>query len=535
VRGRRRARGRRKEEDETAHLHRQYSRSSVAICPPKWPVALDFERLIDTLNCIAWRPTFLSSQTAARHLRGRTGKRHAVSAAFSFMSSMRAASVIVTGLISSLLFGSLAAAEPVDWLADHAAAVAKSRKQGKLLLVVHLSGDFAKNSPDAPEAKLYRQLILADARVAAALADRYVVTYRHVGEGKALPRLASTEEKDRKDNRIEAVKSPLKPPEMAIAYICLPDERVLHFVPGFVSPLELLAELEWVEATYSRLVKAGEAEMPATLRAAHREVVDQQDLDGFASLFPTRWTEDSPAPEYTTVDLPEELAAARSVWDWSQRQRLGVRGPLELKDRSIRLARVVVRSDRLAALAAHGRLGSDFAHLVLSEFPLAYLSDLAGPAFEACAGQRFWQASSRREELAQWWVDCSKNGRRTLLIAADDSSAAAENSPPESHSAWPADDAARLAELWRVATQVVTIDELAALLSDANLPPLAYDPARGPPRFILHDARGFRYAEVGAKDATAEKLADILRTAVGPGAREKTVQPAGVQGSNVKE
>jgi len=451
------------------------------------------------------------------------------------MPSLRTVWLVLAALISPLLFVSLAAAGPVDWLADHTEAVAKARKQGKLLLVVHLSGDFAKNSPDASEAKLYRQLILGDPRVAAALADRFVVTYRHVGEAKALPRLVSTEEKGRKDDRVEAVKGPLKPPEMAIAYVCLPDERVLHFVPGFVSPLELLVELEWVEATYSRLVKAREAEMPAILRAAHREVVDQQDLDGFAGLFPTRWTENLPPPEYTTVDLPEGLAAARSVWDWSQRQRLGVRGPLELKNRSKRLARELVRSDRLAALAAHGRLGSDFAHLVLSEFPLVYLSDLAGPAFEACAGQRFWQAMPRREELARWWADCCKSGRRTLLIIADDRPTAEGDSPAESRPAWPADDAAQLAELWRVATQVVTIDELASLLTDASLQPLAYDPASGPPRFILHDARGFRYAEVAAKDATAEKLADILRTAVGPGVRETTVQPAGVQGSNVKE
>jgi hypothetical protein len=282
-------------------------------------------------------------------------------------------------------------------------------------------------------------------------------------------------------------------------------------------------------------VKAGEAEMAATLRAAHRGAVDQQDLDGFASLFPTRWTEDSPAPEYSTVDLPEGIAAARSVWDWSQRQRLGARGPLDLKDKSKRLARVPAQSDRLAALAEHGRLGSDFAHLLLSEFPLVYLSDLAGPAFEACAGQRFWQASPRRGELARWWADCCKNGRRTLLISADNGSAADENSPSKSRLAWPADDAARLAELWRMATQLVTIDELAVLLTDANLPPLAYDPIAGPPRFILHDARGFRYAEVAAKDATAEKLADVLRTAVGPRARETTVQPARVQGFNVKE
>jgi hypothetical protein len=89
------------------------------------------------------------------------------------------------------------------------------------------------------------------------------------------------------------------------------------------------------------------------------------------------------------------------------------------------------------------------------------------------------------------------------------------------------DESAELARLWRVATQVVSIDELAQFLSDANVGPLEYDPATGPPRFIVHDARGFRCAEVAAKEATADKLQSSLRTAVQSGAADSGPRNAG--------
>ncbi|MCI0361238.1 MAG: hypothetical protein L0211_22380 [Planctomycetaceae bacterium] len=458
-----------------------------------------------------------------------------MSVAHSLAPSSRLAAV-AAGLSLLVCCEGLAAAEPVEWSANHAEAVARARKHGKLLLVVHLSGDFAANAADAPEAKLYRELILSDPRVVAALADRFVVTYKHVGEARALRRQNVALPADRKDSRAEAAKGPPRPSEMAIAYICLPDERVLHFVPGFVSARQLHAELAWVEACYSQLVNLSEAEMRGELRTLHQAEIEPPDHKAFLTSFQSRWPASGPAPEYSTVEIPFVINSARLVWRWSQGQRLGMNTAFDKLSAS---ARFESRSTLSSSLAAHGRLGTDFAHLVMSEFPLAYLSDLAEPAYEACAGQRFWQVSPRRDELARWWADCAKRGRRTMLIVSghvqpDDANPAAEV-PPASPPPWPDDDAARLAELWRVAAQVVTIDELALVLTDANLPPLEYDSVAGPPRLILHDARGFRCGEVAASDVTAEKLAGMLRTVVGAAASERAIQPTGEQASSVKE
>ena len=73
----------------------------------------------------------------------------------------------------------------------------------------------------------------------------------------------------------------------------------------------------------------------------------------------------------------------------------------------------------------------------------------------------------------------------------------------------------------------MTSDELAALLADARLPPLAYDPAVGLPRFILHDGRGQRCGELLSKQATAQQLATTLRTIVDMAVRRHAlVQPS---------
>ena len=198
---------------------------------------------------------------------------------------MRWSSRIRDGNVSRLAggrCGAVVAAEPVAWLADEAAAITRARKQGKLLLVVQLTGDFAKNSAESREAQIYRRVTLADRRVAAALADRFVVTYRHVGEADTLQRQYPPKQKP-----------PLAPAEQAITYVCLPDLRVLHCVPGFVSADELLKELAWVEGAYSKLLQAPEAEQPLALRTAHLAAVAKADAALFAKLFPSRWQDSS--------------------------------------------------------------------------------------------------------------------------------------------------------------------------------------------------------------------------------------------------
>lgn len=464
--------------------------------------------------------------------------RLAVTAARSFVPALQPAIAWAAFQSLALVVATLPAAEPAAWLTNRAQAAELARKQGRLLLVVHVSGDFATSAGDCQEAQLYRKLLLGDARVAAALSGRFVIACQLMGEPKALPRWPSQSQGGVRQDSASGEAVLRRPTEMAIAYICLPDERVLHFVPGFVSAAELLAELEWVETTYSQLIKASEADMAATLRSAHLGAIVVQDGEALTSQIPTRWSANSPPPDYSTVDLPHWLAAARAVWDWSQRQRLGAAGgPLNLRDRARRRPGPVARSTTLSALAAHGRLGPDFAHLVLSEFPLAYLSDLAEPAYEACTGERCWHVSPRRSQLAAWYASCAKHGRRTLLIVSVEApqpewivTGQPEGDPPQQDqpagdaaTRWPDEKAIELAALWRVAAQVVTIDELATLLTDAALPPLAYDPVVGPPRFVLHDARGVRCGELAAKDATSERLTTMLRIAVAGAGRQPPI------------
>jgi hypothetical protein len=459
-----------------------------------------------------------------------TDKRLAVLTARIFVPPMPVAFRFAIAAILGLACTRLLAGEPAAWLSDRSEAAAIARKQGRLLLFVQLSGDFTKSAADAPESQLYQRLILSNPRVAEALAGRFAISYELVGEAKSMPRLASPAGKPAGGRAAGAAgpKFAHKPPEMAIAYFCLPDQRVLHLLPGFVSPEEFLAELEWVEQVYSRLAKAGEAELTRTLRIAHREMLDAKDLELLANQFPSRWANDAEPPDYSIIDLPQTLAASRAVWDWAQGQRLGIGRSLNLRD-PLRRTQLVARSGTLSGLAAHGRWGPDFAHLVLAEFPLAYLSDLAGPVYESCTGQRSWHISPRRSEIAKWWAACAKQGRRTMLIVASEATDTSTelsqseqladqqqgNRPPQFSN----EDAIELAELWRVASRVVTIDELAALITDVELPPLAYHQTVGPPRFILHDARGVCCGELAAAEATAERLATVLRTIVGGAAQ----------------
>ena len=460
---------------------------------------------------------------------------------------MLAAWVIAGSVLPALcLPAALFAGEPPQWTTDRAQAAALARKSGRLLLVVHVSGDVTMPAADCVEAQLYQRHILGDERVAAALAGRFVVVCQLVGQPQILsewPALSAPRRQD--DPAPTTLASSQRPLEMAIAYACLPDERVLHFVPGFVAANELAAELAWVETVYSRMLLAGDAEMARAQRDDHREALFAADREAFAGQFPTRWPEGQAPPDYSTVDLPAALAAARTVWDWSQRDRLGFGGRLEGSDGAQIVPRVRPRSVKAGALASHGRLGPDFAHLVLAEFPLIYLSDLAAPAYTAVTGDRMWQASKRRAELAAWWAACAGQGRRTLLIVAADSQGAAVVGPADPlDAAEPTGatdvEALTLAELWRVAVQAVTTDELAALLADAKLPPLPVDRVAGPPRFVLHDARGARCGELSAAQASVEQLEAMLRKAVGGGpaiaasGREAgAVQPQGPERANL--
>jgi hypothetical protein len=457
-----------------------------------------------------------------------------------------------------------------DWRADHAAAVARARREGKLVLVVHLSGDFAQNSPESPEAKLYRNYILGDPQVARLVRDRFVVAMRSVGTAQCTPRVHPAPAKDTRTPAGKILPPPVERVEMAVAYICLPDERVLHFVPGFVTPAELCAELKWAEAAYARVAAEPSSAWPAGWRERHVAAVEPSDREAFASLFASRWPAekkataptlsdellidkgapaeergtDHLAPEYATSDLNGAMRASLALWRFAYDQQAGQNKQFKA---DAALERAQQTSHATSVLAAHGSLGKNLAHLVLAEFPLVYLNDLAAPAYEACSGERFWQTSLRRPELFHWWSQCHASRRKTLLIISSDLSddVLAKLVPPaDKAAATPApavvsrksaaskraadsdtepDDAIRrltdeeaglLASVWRASYQTMTAGEFAALVHDAKLEPVPCNTVVGFPRCILHDGQGFRCGELSLQEATAERLETMLRLSI---------------------
>lgn len=380
--------------------------------------------------------------------------------------------------------------EPVAWLTDRSAAIAQARKTGKLLLVVHLSTDFTAADPLASnEAKLYRLAALADSRTAAAVKQRYVVLLRAVGESGAV-RL------NRKDKAAAQ--------DCALTYICLPDERVLHFVPGFLSAADLLAELAWAERAYGNLAKLPPGEQSASLRQSHLATIARADLADFTRRFPSRWTGEELLGGESTVDLPAATAAARVVFEAALEKRLG---PVWQRES---------QNGGLAALAAHGSIGGELAHLILAEFPLVALSDLARPAYAACSGRRMFSpvSSRRRTDLDAWWAVAANAHRPTLLVIADDDYFAATFKPVKETDVdvrptklrWPPDSPTEIPGLSGVATQLVTIDELNVLLTDARLPEVTY--VRGQPlRFLLQDGSRFRVAMLTGYEVSNKQLA----------------------------
>jgi hypothetical protein len=393
-------------------------------------------------------------------------------------------------LAAGLLLGSsssVLAAEP-PWLGDLAAATAQAQKQGKLLLVVHLSGDFTAELALGPEADIYRTVVLSDARVTELLKERFVVLCQAVGPPSNLRPVAAAR------TRQPAPRDPL-----AITYIALPDGRVLHFIPGFLSSDQLLAELAWVESAYPKLLEAAAADQPLAVRNCHLAQVAAIDRTTFASAFASRWENGQLRHGPSTVDLPPALRAARATFA------------------RVLAGRVAAGSDRRAfdALAAHGSLGVELAHLVLAEFPLVDLSDLARPAFEACAQRRYWSASLRREQLVRWQADRMAEGQPLLLVVADDPFAAreGENEP----FAWPPASAAAMPQLVDLSTQVVSIDELAQLIADAGWDSVTYKPAEGPPRFLIYEDGAKPAARISQKEGTtrlAQAITAMKRGAV---------------------
>ena len=262
------------------------------------------------------------------------------------------------------------AAEPVVFQPDQPASFSQARKQGKLLLVVHFSGDPEQADLDGEEAKLYRDITLRDERVESLLGERYIVVGRQVGAS------APPERRKKADRDIRR-----RP--FAITYVCLPDSRVLHFVPGYLSSNEFLGELQWVERTYAGMIEQPAYEQAAFVREAHQSASGEHGLRHFQRQFTSRWNGGSEPPS-STVDLPDAAAAAAKALEWSLKQQLGA------------VAGGKPGAMRIESLAEHGRVASRYSHLLLAEFPLVALDDLAGCAYEAYSGEKFGPWGNRK-------------------------------------------------------------------------------------------------------------------------------------------
>lgn len=383
----------------------------------------------------------------------------------------------------ALLCSSAAADDAAPWLADRAAALAQARKQGKLLLFVQLSGDFARNSPQSPEARAYQGLALADTRVAKELAARFVIHFQNVGEADSLRKLSPTK-----------TLAPRR--DFVVTYVCLPDLRVVHFVPGFLSSDEWLAEVTWAEKCYAAIAGLSEAEEALAVRKAHLAAVVKADLPLFERGFKTRWTAEGLPSGPSTIDLPATLTAARGALELSLVQRLGKSW-----------ARIPSQ-DILPSLAAHGGLGRELSHLALSEFPLTPLADLERLAYEICSKDRYWQASRRRETLAAWFAK-EAAVRPVLLVVSDEPGM----KPGDANAlVWPPAKTDALPLLPKFAVEVVSLDELASLTSDAKQM-LAYPPAETP-RYVLF-ATGGKYAGHLERAATLTRVAQAMTAVTG--------------------
>jgi hypothetical protein len=398
----------------------------------------------------------------------------------------------------------LPASEGDGWHADYMAAVAQARAQSKLLFVVDVLGDFSEIDADPPEARVYRRLAAADPRVAELLEARFIVAFRRVGPSSAVQCVAPR-------------KSGAEPAEeFAIAYICLPNERVLHFLPGFVTSAELLAELEWAEACNRQRLREPPVTQAWQVREQHLAAALPAQVAAYCKLHPTKWKDGFQAPAAQT---PDDLAAA-------------IRGAKQIRDSTLS-ARLDgnwrADSDRaslLRSLAAHGGLEPTTAHLVLAEFPLPKLAEIQRPLFEIISGSRYWAGTPRRDALLEWWEQSGRAGDFRLLVISDDLFHSVKRKRAD-ELRWPPNNAAVQAELNDFAVERVELDELALLCADAGIEPIRFRVEEGPPRFLIYDSRGFRLAELPAHGGTIERLRQALHTVTNPGVLASTTDAGG--------
>lgn len=378
-------------------------------------------------------------------------------------------------------------AEPLAWIADHDRAVESARQQGRLLFVVHLSGDFTDNSPTSRPALVYASLALVGDEVREFLSTRCVLTYRHVGHPTVF---APQEPPGHKANHSQAGEQ-----EFAIAYVCLPDERVLHFIPGFVSDKELLSELQFAEACYFDMLRFPGDEQAQAVREAHLAAARPAALEAFHKLVRVR--ADQRPKGAAASGLETAIAAARQVRHERLAQRLGMNWQAR------EFAAVA------AALAGHAALENDAAHLVLSDHPLPALEQIQRPLYEAWSGQRFWK-TRRYGDVRQWIALRSGKGRPMLLVVEGESPATSAKSAKDPL-AWPLKTQQPLPYVEEFEVLTLCLDDLAAWLREKGLGPISH-PAGHSIRYVVFGRSGQFVSAISQRDGVG-KLISAMQAA----------------------
>ena len=397
------------------------------------------------------------------------------------------------GLALWLLAGAASSAEPLTWHSDLSAAAEEARDSGRLLLVLHLSGDFTAGDARQRPLVVFESLALTDEPVRELVRERFVLAYRHIGPPAVFHVSNGPPPKPAAKKREEDFTLPQAHDEYAVTYLCLPDRRVVHFVPGFVTARELLAELQFADYLYDDFARFPAAEQDEAVRHAHLEKAPAKSRQKFETLASLKLDERA-AP--TAGELARSLNAARQIHDQRLGERLG---------RNWKAAEFPAVA---AALSAHGSTQRGESHLVLAAHGLVDLESIERPAYTIWSGRRFWSESGRREEVAQSIAAVAGKGRPLMLVVEVDRPAEAGRNDPL---AWPPKPSDVLPRLDQFDVVTLSLDELAVWMTDKGLGPIKH-PAGQHVRYVVFNREGQLVAAVHERDRQS-RLISIMNAA----------------------
>jgi hypothetical protein len=261
-----------------------------------------------------------------------------------------------------------------------------------------------------------------------------------------------------------------------------------------------LAELTWAENCYFDFIRFPGSEQAAAARQMHLAAAAAE-AESFATAVRTRWLLDAPLREGDGEHLTAVITGTRHV-------RMA-----RLDERFAGPENALPARAFYDALADHASVGPSPAHLVLSEYPLVPLKELAPPLYRIWSRDHFWALGLRRDELKSWFVSRHGNGK-PLLLAVTVNRAPIDEGETQQRIEWPPRDGHDL-PLDEFEALELALGELIVLMADAGLPPLSAQ-RDDLPRFLLFDRAGKRRAMLTERDGIA-KLRTMMRTCAQPG------------------